>query len=404
MKVLQLIFEDPAHHPVVRFSCQSFAEAGHKVWLLGRTPNPGTAIPRLDDFGPSTEVLTAGRGRTGWGGRWDFVKFVLAARRLVRGEKPDVVVCYDFRAAAAGYWATGGGRRARLVYHNLDVYAPSLLGRFVQHYEWEACRRAVCVTASSPGRAEWIRQHAGLAESPLVVKNCQRLRREEATAGGLSHILGQRGLRFDRLVVRLGWLGPRNAIEPTLRSVPAWEGNWGLVLGGMPWAGYLDELNRLVKELDIRRRVVILPLIPYDLWYDCLYAAHLGLALYEPHDLGNQTMAGAGNKLNLYLKAGIPSVIPDIPDFVEFTRRYDAGVVADPIDPGSIAAAVNAVFADERRYRELCSNARRAFEAEYNFETQYAPVLERVLGQAPRATGAGPGGSVSHSPRCGAVS
>jgi len=149
---------------------------------------------------------------------------------------------------------------------------------------------------------------------------------------------------------------------------------------GVAFEGFLKEIQDLVCSLGLEERVMFLCSVPYSLWYDCLYAADLGVALYEPGDINNQNMAGAGNKLNLYLKAGIPSLVPAIPDFVSFVQRSGAGVVADPSDPKSIARAVNDVFSDRTHYDSYCQNARHTFETEFNFETQFAPVLHRLMG------------------------
>ena len=161
--------------------------------------------------------------------------------------------------------------------------------------------------------------------------------------------------------------------------MPQWAGNWGLILAGVPVPSYLAELENLIEQYGLVQRVVLLPAVPYSLWYDCLYSAHLGIALYEQNDdINHLSMAGAGNKLNLYLKASIPCIVPNISDFVHFVDRYHAAVVASSCEPAAIAESVNATLADTARYTDLCMNARLAFETEYNFETQFAPMLEAL--------------------------
>ena len=157
-----------------------------------------------------------------------------------------------------------------------------------------------------------------------------------------------------------------------------WHENWGIVLAGVGRSRYLAEMDALIDSLSLNQRVVILPSVSYSLWYDCLYSADLGIALYEPGNINHVSMAGAGNKLNLYLKAGIPSIVTDTPDFVAFLKKYRAGKAVNPTDARAISRAINEALGDEREYADLCQNARRAFESEYNFETQFAPVLDWI--------------------------
>jgi hypothetical protein len=87
-------------------------------------------------------------------------------------------------------------------------------------------------------------------------------------------------------------------------------------------------------------------------------------------------MAGAGNKLNLYLKAGIPSLLPSFPDFMSLVGRFGIGEIVDPTDPHAIACGVNAILADDEKHALLCHNAKVAFEQHFNFEKQFRPVLD----------------------------
>lgn len=379
MKVLQLIWVDAAWHPVVVFTTQLLAERGDVVNILYRFPDSQHRIPGSTDFGQNVILHSWGRGHSGWRNQVAYVGFLLNAFNLARRFKPDVVIGYDMHGIVAAYCARSGYGQTRMIYHNLDLAAKDVLsayGRLVKRFEAVAAQSADLTIFSSPGRAMAFKQEVRLKQEPRVVMNCQRRTRREAKTGELAWLLHSRGLSFDRLVIRLGSLGPQHAIEVTIRSVPHWAGNWGLILAGVPIPAYLAKLENLVEQLDLSRKVVILPSVPYSLWYDSLYSADLGIALYEPDgNINHLSMAGAGNKLNLYLKAGIPSLVPDIPDFVQFVERYEAGVVVSTCEPTAIANAVNAALADPEQYAALCRNARLAFETEFNFETQFAPIM-----------------------------
>jgi glycosyltransferase involved in cell wall biosynthesis len=384
MRVLSLIWTDARWHPVVMFTAQIFSEQGYAVEIVARRPNPESAIPGSFELGSNVTVHQVGGGHSGGLNRLDYLGFLFKSYRLAREAMPDVIIGYDMHGLAAALCARTAGSNARLIYHNLDLVAKDLLsayGRSLKRVEGYGARRADLTIFSSSGRANIFRRTVQLERDPMVVMNCQRLALPRQRSGELQSILASRGLSFDRLVVRLGSLGPNHGIEATIRSVVHWKGNWGLVFAGVPVESYLEKIEDLVASLGLRHRVVVFPSVPYSFWYDCLYSADLGIALYEPGNINHAHMAGAGNRLNLYLKAGIPSVVPNFSDFVAFVDEFNAGKVAEPTDPRSIASAVNAVLSDDREFALLCRNAKLAFEREYNFERQFDKVLSWLDGQ-----------------------
>lgn len=386
MKVLLATWYDAAWHPMMIFTSQILSEQGHTVSILCRRPNPEYSIPGAVDYGPGTYYHSVGRGQAGWRNQVAYLDFIRQVTALAQRLRPDVMVGYDMHGLAAAYMAHRTRPEARLIYHNFDLAAKEMLsgfGRAVKALEGTAARAADLVIASSPGRAQALQEEHRLDRRPLVVLNCQRRTAFAGRRGELQAILKSRGLHFDRIVVRLGSLGPHHGIEASVRSVPGWQGNWGLVLAGIGSDAYLQSLYRLVSHLGLDQRVLILSPVSYDLWYDCLYSADLGIALYEKGNINHDTMAGAGNKLNLHLKAGIPSLVPDIPDFISFVNTYGAGRVVVPDDPASIADGVNVILGDEAVLAGLRRNAFTAFSQEFNFETQIEPLLTWLSNNSP---------------------
>jgi glycosyltransferase involved in cell wall biosynthesis len=379
MRIFLATWTDAAWHPVVRFTSQVLSERGDTVDILYRQPNPGHVIPGGADFGAHVALHPFVGGRSGWRDKVDYARFLAQAFVFGRQLMPDVVIGYDMYGLAAAYCAGIARPSTKLVYHNLDLVGGGplgVLGRGIERLEQHIAQRACQTIFSSPGRAAIFKRKARLKRDPLVVMNCQRRNQPQQQTGELRQLLHERGLEYDRLIVRLGSIGPDHGIEATIESMLHWEGNWGLILAGMPIESYLNKLRALIVSLGLSQRVVILPSVSYSLWYDCLYSADLGIALYESNgNINHATMAGAGNKLNLYLKAGIPCLVPEVPDFVAFIAQYHAGQAVNASDPEAIATAVNTLFADSKKYANLCYNARHAFETVFNFETQYEPFL-----------------------------
>ncbi len=176
---------------------------------------------------------------------------------------------------------------ASLIYHNFDfdvsTKAPGLSGRLLRRVEPVVAHRADLTISPAPGRAAvYFKSMSRLTWEPLSVLNCFPLSWSRQKTGELQRLLESKGLCFDRLVVHLGSIDPFHGIEATIRSIPEWKGNWGLVLAGFSNGSYLEGMQKLVEKLGLANRVIFLPSVPYSLWYDCLYSAHLGICLYEP--------------------------------------------------------------------------------------------------------------------------
>ena len=393
--VLLLLWTDPGSQTVVAFTAQLLSEHGCRVHILCRRVSAEEAYTGDMGFGSNTTVHPIGRGVGAIGRRnkIEYPQFLWRARAMVRDIRPDWVIGYNAYGCVAAYLACKAGHGGPayqsqdpgMIYQNLDLSPLPGLDPFrwvLNTLELAGARRADSVLVASEGRAAILKERARLQREPIVVKTCQRLALAIEPTGELRRLLRSQGLEFDRLVVRLGSLGPGHGIEATIRSVSSWQGKWGLVLAGTASSAYLETLRDLVTQLSLTERVVLLPHVPYALLYDCLDSADLGIALYEPGNINHASMAGAGTKLNMYMKAGIPSIVPNLPDFIALLGSYPVGAVADPADPASIASAVNSILSHPERYAEYCRAAEAAFKAEFNFEKQFEPVLAMILGRS----------------------
>lgn len=382
---MMILWADPRPYLAIMFTAQLLSERGISVELVYRTPTPHLDVAGEVNFGGRTRLRPIGGGHTGWRDKLDFAVFLFTTIVLVWRGKPDAVIGYDRLGIAVAFLATRLRPKTTLIYHNFDFnVAPGktlkLFRRLFQSLELVGARHADLVIFPHPERAVVFKDEAKLDREPITVMNCYPLSTPKQKSGELQNLLDSKGLHFDRLVVRLGMIGPYHGIEATIRSVLEWKGNWGLILAGFPDEGsYMDEMKELVENLDLSNKVVFLPSVSYSLWYDCLYSAHLGISLYEPFNLSHTYMSGTSQKLNNYFVAGIPSIVSNSPDFVIFVERFGTSKLADPTDPHSIAQAVNALLCDPEEYAAYCRKVRSAFESEFNFERQFEPVLNKLL-------------------------
>ena len=135
-------------------------------------------------------------------------------------------------------------------------------------------------------------------------------------------------------------------------------------------------LAQLARELDIEDQLTFLPPVSYDKVLRLTPGADVGHALYEPIHINNRFITTASNKIMEYMAAGLPILVSDRSALRAFVDRYECGLTAKESSPESIARAVNALQGDPGLARRLGSAGQRAFQEEFNYERQFAPVLE----------------------------
>lgn len=383
MRVLLTIWADPAMYLATTFTAQTLSERGICVDLLYRQPNSHLDVAGDVEFGIRTRMRPVGGGYTGWRDKIDYAKFIIKAIALARRDMPNAIIGYNTLGFVAAFITTRICPNSKLIYHNFDFDVSAkglgLFGRLLRRVELFAARRAEITIFPSPGRAEKYKEMAQLTSEPFSVLNCFPLFWARQKTGELQRLLEDKGLSFDRLVVRLGSIDPFHGIEATIRSVLKWRGNWCLVLAGFSNGSYLEDMQKLADKLGLANRVIFLPSVSYALWYDCLYSADLGICLYEPTNLSHANMAGTSQKLNNYLVAGIPSIVSNSPDFISLVELYNTSMVVEPTDPHAIAQAVNLLLSNTEEYAFYSTAAKNAFESEFNFEKQFEPILRRLV-------------------------
>jgi hypothetical protein len=171
----------------------------------------------------------------------------------------------------------------------------------------------------------------------------------------------------------------------TIRSLPLWRNrNWGLVIMGPGEAAYIEYLRSVAQSCGVAEQFVYLPPVGYDQVADFTPGAQVGHSLYDPVNVNHQYATTAANKIMEYMAAGLPVLASDRPGLRALVERYECGLTADESDPASIAAAVNTLLGDTQRARQMGANGARAFEEEFRYDKQFAPVLAAITELASR--------------------
>jgi glycosyltransferase involved in cell wall biosynthesis len=381
LAIQQVFYADPDRYPPIINGTRLLAMAGYATEIFCRFTEveipvelpEGVSIVRIDS-----------RAESSWREYLGFIREVIH-----RGSKrANLFVGHDMHGFLAA-WLLSRLYRRPLVYHCHDlaenVKGP---GRFVKLFEQIFARTADLVIVPDLERGKVVAKALALKRLPLIVANAP-LRVSRASSEDLPQALAVQGRQYERILLRQGSIGPGHALESTIRSIPLWaDRGWGFVLVGMGTSEYLDELGHLASELAVGEQLAILPPVSYDEVLRLTPGADAGHALYEPIHINHLHATTASNKMMEYMAAGLPLLVSDKPDLCAFVEAHGCGVTADESSPESIAAAVNALLGDPDLARRLGAAGARAFEQEFNYEQQFAPVLEAVRGLIDAGRGA----------------
>ena len=177
-----------------------------------------------------------------------------------------------------------------------------------------------------------------------------------------------------------GGLAPDRGIEELIAALDELTGNIHLcLLGYGPLeAAFADEARRDAH----RGRLHVLPAVPPTELLDWVASADIVAMPIQPSTLNHRLTTP--NKLFEAMAAGVPVVASDLPGMAPIVAETGCGIVCDPTDPASIAAAIRSIFGMSAKERDAMS--RRALAAAagpYSWQAQ----VEVLLDEYGRLTG-----------------
>ena len=213
---------------------------------------------------------------------------------------------------------------------------------------------------------------------PLIVMNCSyRQARSAAPERRFHERLGLDANR--RVVLYHGGLFPERGIEQLIAAMPEIPGA-DLVLMGYGVLG--AALPALIAASPAADRIHLLPAVPPDELHDWVAAADVVAMPIQPSTLNHRLTTP--NKLFEAMASGVPVVASDLPGMATIVTETGCGVLCDPTDPASIAAAIRSIVEAPAADREaMAERARRAADDTYNWEAQ----LDVLLAEYGRLTG-----------------
>lgn len=380
MRVLHVQYTNPAVYPPLVRGAELLAEAGAEVLMLGIRV-PGTdVLTRPSREGIEVHLLSP--APVGWRLKAHYARYAAWVAREAAVWRPDWVYASDVLSAPVAL-AIAAITGARVVYHEHD--APSLM-----HESW-MMRRCLAARQRLVGRADVVvtpnversarLARIGKGRPVLTAWNCPRRPVSPLPARGLAHTL--------RMVFR-GSINSERLPLSVIDALARVPGPVTLDVAGYETVGsrgYVAALEAFARRVGVAERVRLLGAVPEDELNACCARSDVGLALMpmQSSDENMQHMTGASNKVFEYLSCGVTPLVSDLPDWRATFVSAGVALACDPRDAGSIASALAWAAGHRRTLRAMAERGRERLLADWNYETQFAPVLEAMLRARPTA-------------------
>lgn len=367
MRILYIQYANPGGFPAAMRAGRLWRCAGHEVRYLGVAFGAGDPLAVAGDLAGNCDWVPFGKLTP--------VRFAARALALVRTWKPDWLYIADATAAlaCAPLRALHGGG---IVYHEHD--SPDRGTSLRTRMEWKArnamARRAAAVVLPNSDRAALLACEAGLTEPPITAWNTPC--RDE---------VGPPRAPAEEGPVRVVYAGSINAQRVPLALVDALAAapDIELTLIGYETVSSRGHNDRLrahalhrgcTERLKIRDAMAYHDLVMALRDYDVTFAA----LPQDARDVNLRHMAGASNKTFDAIGQGQALIVGPGPDWHRMFVEPGFAVACDPVDAASIAEAFRRLGADRKAVRAMGEAARRRVLADWAYEEQFRPVMQRM--------------------------
>ena len=308
--------------------------------------------------------------------------YVRTVRRMLRRISPDLVIAYDAEAC----WAVGRttkSLRVPLVWHFHELPEPQEEGVTVH-----IANRWVLANASLPdlivfpdrGRADYFRSKAkGDTADIRIAANCPRPLGAIPTSHAATDF--RESLPHGAFVLLYhGAIGKDHGFETAIASIPKWPSNAVFVLKGHGSRDYAKHLRTLARRHHVEDRL-FMPDFGFQSYADhcsVIASADAGWTVLEPTCNNWKYSATASNKRFECMALGLPQISDRNPGVPELVENNGCGICVDYHNQDSIAAAVNGLRESNHLREGMAERGRAAHRATFNYDSQFAPVLERI--------------------------
>jgi len=240
--------------------------------------------------------------------------------------------------------------------------------------EHKFIRDAAVVSTVSNGIASRLDDLYTLRRKPVVVRNTPHF---EACSF--------RPTAPDRIrVLYHGIVTPGRGLEAAIDSVAAWRREFDLTIRGPGDGEYLAALQRRIAERGLADRIILAPPVPMTTLVHEAAAYDIGFFALPGSSRHNEF--ALPNKFFEYIMAGLALCLTDLPEMARLVREYELGVTFHSVEPGAIAAAINALdpaSIDHYKRNALAAARELCWERESErLVRAYEALLDRAVPQA----------------------
>lgn len=368
MRILYVQYTNPGGYPPLHHSSGILADKGWKVRFLGiRAPE----VTNLDLPGhPNISSREWTSLAPGIRQKLHFLLFNVWIVWTALRWRPHWVYASDFAAAPSALFLRGIG--FRVVYHEHDtpMRRRSRFDQWLQRARSTLARSAdICVLPNETRLANFTRL-TGRTRKTFCVWNCPR--RGEALvdppkpAAPVLYYHGNIGAD----------LLPLTLME-ALARVPEMH----LRVIGYTTTGneaYPSKLRAQAAQFGVADRFVLLGPMPRRALLEQARRCTIGWAAMPVASANPnfQAMTGASNKVFDYMACGMALLVSNAPAWRGMYVQPGYGLTCDADDPGSIADALRWFVQHHDRTAEIGEFARAKILEAWNYEAQFAPVLQ----------------------------
>lgn len=392
-RILYIQYTNPAGYPPLQHSSRLLARAGWDVLFLG-TAATGTAALEMPPH-PRVTVRRRSAPPAGLRQKLHFVSFtrwcLLSALRF----RPCWLYASDPLSCPIALLLSHLPG-IKVIYHEHDSPAAAADRFAFRHAVLPARRRlahraAACVLPNA-ARALQFQNETATHRPIFAVWNCPS--RDEAYTGP-SDPAGQEShaepcddpcppaLRLAQPILHYhGNISP-DLVPLSIIAALALVPRLRLRVIGYTTAGhhaYPALLERTARAAGVWDRLDLTGPLPRDKTLAAARSATIGLALTPLAAAGRNpnfaSMAGASNKAFEYLACGLPLLVSNLADWRELFVARGYAVAVPPDDPARIAGALRWLLDNPDHARRLGQRGRQIIRAEWNYETQFRPVLD----------------------------
>lgn len=226
----------------------------------------------------------------------------------------------------------------------------------MQHLERQVLAEASAVVTVCSSIAEALAVELGNGRPVSVVRNMPSFAAEPTKQ--YLPLKQQIGVPHERFVLLYqGGIGPSRNIEPIISALVIAQ-RCTLVVRGPAIRGYEDYYRQFAERAGVADRLFLLPPVPSR---DVVAAARgANAGIYTVKGIGRNFILALPNKVFEYMMAGLPLLVPDYPEVAKLVHDHDVGLIFNPENPISIAAAINRLIDEHELVQRFQANVPRA--------------------------------------------